>query len=619
MWTAQQLRERYLAFFVHHGHAVIPSASLVPENDPSVLFTTAGMHPLVPYLVGAEHPAGTRLTSVQKCVRTGDIEEVGDGTHLTFFEMMGNWSLGDYGRSEAISWSWEFLTSVEWLGIDPSRIAVSVFAGDSDAPRDDASADQWRNLGVPDARIAFLDKSENWWPAGGGQPGPQGPDSEMFIWIGDGNAPREFDPADDHWVEVWNDVFMEFSRDEHGALGVLSRPAVDTGMGLERMLTVLLGKRSVYETDLFIPILAKIDELSSGSAIQSGNRLRWILADHLRAAVFIIGDPFGIAPSNIDQGYVARKLIRRAVRAGRSLGITSRDWASSIADVVIVNYENAYPELRENASRIRFELSEEQARFLETLERGERKFHALAARIGEGAVALEPDDAFLLYESYGLPLEVTEDLAREHEPPLSVDRSAFADALKKHQAQSRSGSGQRFVGGLADHSDQSVRYHTATHLLHQALRNVLGDHVSQRGSNITPQRMRFDFHHQEKVSSDDLERIERMVQSAIDQNLPVTYSVMGTEEARASGALGFFDDHYAKLGGDMKVYQVGGGTGDVFSREICGGPHVERTGMIGTFRIVKEKAVAQGVRRIRAEVIAPENVVFSIAQEKSLG
>ncbi|MBI4435024.1 hypothetical protein HY635_04425, partial [Candidatus Uhrbacteria bacterium] len=458
-WTAQRVRETFLRFFKERGHAVIPSASLIPENDPSVLFTTAGMHPLVPYLMGQEHPAGKRLANVQKCIRTGDIDEVGDNRHLTFFEMLGNWSLGDYGKEDAIRWSYELLTGrnpfsisyeiekggkedgVErWFGIDPGRLAVSVFAGDADAPRDEESVAVWRSLGILDARIAYLGKDDNWWPAGGKNPGPQGPDTEMFVWIGEGSAPQTFDPKDDRWVEVWNDVFMEYSRapspsrspsQGEGEKKIswyepLEQRNVDTGMGLERMLTVLTGKRTVYETDLFAPIIREIEMLvgevgerrggvhprpregmkPSPTEGDAAERHRRIIADHLRAATFILGDPFGVAPSNVDQGYVLRKLIRRAVRAGRSVGITKTPWTPLIAEVVIAYYREAYPELEQHRSRILFELREEEERFNETLDRGLKRIAALGDHVSG-------IDAFDLYQSYGFPPELTAEILTE--------------------------------------------------------------------------------------------------------------------------------------------------------------------------------------------------------------
>lgn len=610
-WTAQRVRETFLRFFKERGHAVIPSASLIPENDPSVLFTTAGMHPLVPYLLGQEHPAGKRLANVQKCIRTGDIDEVGDATHLTFFEMLGNWSLGDYFKEDAIRWSYELLTGKEWFGIDPARLAVSVFAGDADAPRDAESAAVWQSLGIPEARIAYLGKDDNWWPAGGKNPGPQGPDTEMFVWIGEESAPKAFDPKDNRWVEVWNDVFMQFHRTPEGAYAPLAQQNVDTGMGLERMLTVLTGKQTVFETDLFAPILAKIEEFRGGGVADGAReRHRRIIADHLRAATFILGDSFGVAPSNVDQGYVLRKLIRRAVRAGRSVGITKTPWTPDIAGSVISYYREAYPELEQHRSRIVFELREEEERFNETLDRGLKRIAALGDNVSG-------TDTFDLYQSYGFPPELTAEILVER--GATFDRGEFDAAFARHQAQSRAAMGQRFAGGLADHSDQSIRYHTATHLLHQALRTVLGEHVQQKGSNITPERLRFDFSHPDKLAPDQRKRVESLVQHEIDADLPVHYKLMSVEEAKALGVIGLFEDAYARIGSTVKAYFVGDPSRGYFSKEICGGPHVARTGMIGQFRITKEEAISRGIRRIKAVVEPPLGTLTVAGPEQTHG
>jgi alanyl-tRNA synthetase len=631
-WTAQRVRETFLRFFQERGHVVIPSASLIPENDPSVLFTTAGMHPLVPYLMGQQHPVGKRLVNVQKCIRTGDIDEVGDATHLTFFEMLGNWSFGDYFKKEAIEWSYELLTGNEWFGLDPKRLAVSVFAGDVDAPRDEESVAIWKSLGIPESRIAYLGKDDNWWPAGGKYPGPQGPDTEMFVWTGDWmgepSAPDVFDPKDDRWVEVWNDVFMEFSRvagapspssspsqregEKVGHYESLKQKNVDTGMGLERMLTVLTGVPTVYDTDLFMPMQERIWELAPNphsSALLELRRERHyrIIADHLRAATFILGDPFGVSPSNVDQGYVVRKLIRRCLRAGRNIGITKTPWTPHIAEVVIAHYGDAYPELRTNASRILFELREEEERFNETLDRGLKRIASLGTSV-------TGTDAFDLYQSYGFPPELTTEILAER--GAAFDRAEFDAAMRQHQEKSRAATGQRFQGGLADHSDQSIRYHTATHLVHQALRTVLGNHVEQRGSNITPERLRFDFSHPEKMTPEQIRQVESLVQQQIDADLPVHYELMEVLEAKANGVIGLFEDAYAKLGGKVKAYFIGDASHGFFSKEICGGPHVARTSMIGRFQIVKEEAISRGVRRIKAVVEAPGGPV-GIAEMKS--
>ncbi|MBI4433837.1 alanine--tRNA ligase [Candidatus Uhrbacteria bacterium] len=609
-WTAQQLRDRFLEFFRQHGHAIIPSASVIPEHDPSVLFTTAGMHPLVPYLLGQEHPAGKRLANIQKCIRTGDIDEVGDNRHLTFFEMLGNWSLGDYFKEDAIRWSWEFLTGDAWLALDPQRLAVSVFAGDADAARDDESVAIWRKCGVPDARIAYLGKDDNWWPAGGKHPGPQGPDTEMFYWIPHTPAPERFDPTHPGWVEIWNNVFMQFNRTAEGTYELLAQRNVDTGMGLERILTVLTGKQTVYETDLFTPILERIGTLAGAAPTTAEQeRASRMIADHIRAATFILGDPFGIAPSNVDQGYVLRKLIRRAIRGGRGMGLGATPWTALIAATVIDRYCDTYPELEQHRSRILFELQEEEERFREALDRGMRHYTARTSELPPHA-PISGVDAFALYETFGFPIEITEDLAREE--GRAVNRAEFVAAMQAHQEQSRAATGQRFAGGLADHSDQSIRYHTATHLLHQALRTVLGDHVAQRGSNITPERLRFDFHHPQKVTPEEVQRVNALVQAHIDADLPVHYELLSVAEAKEVGAIGLFEDTYAALGERVKVYFIGDASHGFVSTEICGGPHVARTGLIGTFRIVKEEASSQGVRRIKA-VIDPTDAPVTVA------
>jgi len=480
----------------------------------------------------------------------------------------------------------------------------------------------WKSLGIPESRIAYLGKDDNWWPAGGKNPGPQGPDTEMFVWIGEGSAPETFDPKDDRWVEVWNDVFMEYNRTPEGAYEPLKQKNVDTGMGLERMLCVLTGAKTVYETDLFEAILEKIEGLrrtspggrdSSASpqndTDNAGARSLRIIADHLRAATFILGDPFGIAPSNVDQGYVLRKLIRRAVRAGRSVGIEKSPWTPDVAGVVITHYRDAYPELEQHRSRILFELREEEERFNETLDRGLKRIAALGDHVSG-------TDAFDLYQSYGFPPELTEEILGER--GATLDRDAFHVAMKAHQEKSRAATGQRFQGGLADHSDQSIRYHTATHLIHQALRTVLGDHVEQRGSNITPERLRFDFSHPEKLTPDQLKRVEALVQEQIDADLSVHYELMDVATAKSSGVIGLFEDAYAKLGGSVKAYFIGSPDRGYFSKEICGGPHVARTGMIGRFTIAKEEAISRGVRRIKA-IVEPSEGRVDVALQQARG
>ncbi len=599
--TGSELRSTFLRFFKERGHTIIPSASLVPENDPSVLFTTAGMHPLVPYLLGEPHPGGTRLADVQKCIRTGDIDEVGDNRHLTFFEMLGNWSLGDYFKEDAIRWSWEFLTGKDWLAIPPEKLAVTVFAGDGDASKDDESVQIWKSLGVPEKRIAFLGKDDNWWPAGGKHPGPQGPDTEMFYWTGEGAAPELFDPKDERWVEIWNDVFMQFAKTTEGDLVPLVKKNVDTGMGLERTVAVLSGQKTVFETDLFQPLFRVLEPLSGKTYGENDEttRLFRIIADHIKAATMILGDDRGVVPSNVDQGYVLRRLIRRAVRFGRQLGIAG-EFCTAVAEEAIRMYAEAYPELERNRTRITAELAKEEQKFATSLVHGMREFEKLFA----AHAALTGEDAFVLYTTYGFPLELTEELARER--GQKVDRAAFTAEFEKHQELSRAGSEQKFVGGLADHSVETTRLHTATHLLHRALKNVLGDHVQQKGSNITRERLRFDFTHAKKMTVEEVAEVERQVNQAIADDLPMHYVEMTVEEAKASGALGYFEDKYAQLGGNIKVYMVGDEARGYFSKEICGGPHVTHTGDLGSFRILKEEAVAAGIRRIKATVTGPK-------------
>ncbi len=585
--TTNEMREKFLAFFRSKGHTIIPSASLIPENDPTVLFTTAGMHPLVPYLLGETHPGGKRLADVQKCIRTGDIDEVGDATHLTFFEMLGNWSLGDYFKKEAIEWSYEFLTSPEWLNLDKNRLAVSVFAGDSDAPFDDEAFAIWRRLGIPEPRIAKLPKKNNWWgPAG--ETGPCGPDTEIFYWTGDPNqVPTGFN--DDHplWVEIWNNVFMQYFKDKEGKFTPLKQKNVDTGMGLERV-TAILNNTEVYSIDVFQPIIALIEKLSGKKYGESDEvtRAMRIIADHIRAATFIIGDPRGIVPSNVGQGYVLRRLIRRAVRYGKQLGIADY-FAARVAEQVVAQFKTAYPELVANQGKITSELANEEKKFSVALEKGLREFSKLKQIDGKVA--------FDLYQSYGFPIELTVELAREH--GFSVDMKMFEEEFKKHQELSRTASAGTFKGGLADNSEVVVKYHTATHLLHEALREVLGTHVEQKGSNITAERMRFDFSHPAKLTSDEVKRVEEKVNEVIKRDLPAHFEMLTVEEAKARGAIGLFEDKYAKLGNKVKVYFIGD-----YSKEICGGPHVGHTGAIGTFKIQKEEAVSAGVRRIRAVI-----------------
>lgn len=586
MMTAQELREKFLSFFESHGHKRIPSASLVPENDPTVLFTTAGMHPLVPYLLGEPHPMGRRLTDVQKCIRTGDIDEVGDDTHLTFFEMLGNWSLQDYFKKEAIEWSFEFLTRV--LGIDKARLAVSVFAGDKDAPLDEEAHSIWVGNGIPPSRIAKLGKKDNWWgPAG--QTGPCGPDTEMFYWTGEEPAPEMFDPEDHRWVEIWNNVFMQYNKKEDGTFEKLEKPNVDTGMGLERTLAVLNGQKSVFDTELFTPIFQTL-RLHSGTT--ANDRHGRIIADHIRAAVMIISD--GILPTNKDRGYVLRRLLRRAIRTYSQSAGDPR-FFTTIAESAIGTVKEFYHELERKKDAILKTIEEEKNKFVKTLEKGEREAH----KLWERQKHLTGVDAFGLYQTYGFPLELTEEIASEL--GQQIDHAQFQSEFQKHQDLSRAGAEQKFAGGLADHSDATIKLHTATHMLHQALRSVLGDHVEQKGSNITAERLRFDFSHPEKMTPDQIKSVEDLVNENITKDLPVHYEMLTLDEAKARGAIGLFEDKYATLGDKIKVYFIGDEpTGEYVSKEVCGGPHVEHTGLLGHFTISKEEAVAGGIRRIKA-------------------
>jgi alanyl-tRNA synthetase len=600
--TTNELRQKYLDFFKEKGHAIIPSASLIPENDPTVLFTTAGMHPLVPYLIGQTHPMGTRLVDAQKCVRTDDIDEVGDSSHLTFFEMLGNWSLDDYFKREAITWSFEFLTDKQWLGIDPNKLFVTVFEGDDDAPRDDESINIWQGLfetkGIAadlGDRIRAYPKKKNWWgPAG--QTGPCGPDTEMFYDTGKAHDKAFGDACHQNcecgrFVEIWNDVFMEYDKQANGSFMPLTQKNVDTGMGLERVAAVMQGVETVFETDVFTPALDKIADLSN-KTYRGNERAFRIIADHVRAATFIIGDERGVVSSNVGQGYIVRRLLRRAIREGRRLGI-DEPFTYLIAEVYVGEYGVHYRELENNISKIIDEIKKEEEKFGKTLENGMRELEKL---LGRGPIT--GDDAFQLFSTYGFPLELTEEILGEK--GQTVDRERFAAEFKKHQELSRTASAGTFKGGLADHSEETTRLHTATHLLHQALRKVLGDHVEQKGSNITAERLRFDFSHPQKMTPEGIQKVEELVNDAIKLDLPVRCEQLTVDEAKKRGAIGLFGDKYAQVGGKISVYFIGDEIADFSSKEICGGPHVEHTGELGSFKIQKEEAVSAGVRRIKA-------------------
>ena len=593
--TSQFLREKFLNFFKDRGHAVIKSASLIPENDPSVLFTTAGMHPLIPYLLGQKHPAGTRLCDVQKCVRTGDIEEVGDDSHLTFFEMLGNWSLGDYFNHESIKWSYEFLTSKQYLGLDAKRISVTVFAGDDDAPRDTDSAKVWEKCGIPKERIFYLPKKNNWWIAG--TTGPCGPDTEIFWDTGKPKCSDHCDPSCDcgKYLEIWNNVFMQFNRQADGTYLPLKQKNVDTGMGLERTVCVLNGMKSVYDIDLFQGALAKIQELSGktyGVDAKTTKAMR-IIADHVRTATFLLGDPVGVVPSNVDQGYVLRRLIRRAVRMANSLEMPKGSIAE-IAKVYIEVYRDVYTELNENAAKIVDELIKEEEKFTKTLVAGEKEFFKVISHIPGKVVP--GGTAFKLYDTFGFPVEMTVELAAENGYEVDVD--GFKQKFAEHQAKSHAGSEQRFKGGMAEGGGlETTHLHTATHLLQAALRKVLGDEVKQKGSNITPERLRFDFSFGRPMTAEEIAETERLVNEAIERKLVITCEEMPIEDARKTGAIGLFGDRYGEV---VKVYTMGD-----FSKEICGGPHANNTGELGHFTITKEQSSSSGVRRIKAELRRP--------------
>jgi alanyl-tRNA synthetase len=588
--TSHEVRKRFLVFFKARGHAIIPSSPLVPENDPTVLFNTAGMQPLVPYLMGRPHPAGDKLADVQKCVRTGDIDDIGDNRHLTFFEMLGNWSLGSYFKEEAITWSYQLLTDKkEGFGLDPKRLYVTVFAGDENAPRDDEAARIWEKAGMPKNRIYFKDASANWWPAVKGKDtwtGPTGPCSEMFYdvtekGLGDLNQ-AGYDKADDEGkvVEIWNDVFMEFEKKDGKIVSKLAKKNVDTGAGFERLCMVLQGKANVFETDIFAPLMAIAAKLASDL------RRQRIIADHIRTAVFMIAD--GVLPANTDQGYVLRRIIRRMVF---NTDAKKLDKASieTLVDSIVKNFGDFYTNIPLQRNSIVDEISKEAEKFAKALSEGLKEFEKLSKKDISGV------DAFTLFSSYGFPIDMTVELAQAK--GIKVDRAGFDAEFKKHQDLSRAGAEQKFKGGLGDTSEMSLKYHTATHLLHQALREVLGSHVSQKGSNITPERLRFDFTHTAKMTDDEKKRVEEIVNSKIKAKLPVHKVELPKAEAEKTGALHFFGDKYGDV---VSVYYIGKDLGSAYSKEFCGGPHVENTGTLGTFKIQKEEAVSAGVRRIKA-------------------
>ena len=584
---AKELRSIYLKFFKEKNHAIIASASLIPENDPTVLFTTAGMHPLVPYFLGQPHPEGKRIANVQNCIRTTDIDEVSDTTHLTFFEMLGNWSLGDYWKREAIIWSYEFLTSKKWLGLDPDSLSVTVFAGDNDAPRDDESAELWKEVGIPPERIYFLPKEDNWWgPAG--KTGPCGPCTEMFIEVDD--IPKcgpECKPGCHcgHFVEVWNDVFMDRFKNDDGTFSMMNQRSVDTGMGVERTAAMLQGAKSVFDIEVFTVLLDKIRELSPKEEFTDlDETLIRVIADHVRSAIMIMADDRRIGPSNVEQGYIVRRLLRKAIHSADRLDI-EKGFMLELAEIVARTFKGVYDEVERNKEFILSNLTAEENKFRKTLSKALRKFN----RIFEESGTVTGQDAFLLFTSFGLPIEMTRDLAEER--GIKIDMQEFQKQFDEHKEISRTATEGKFKGGLADHSEDITKLHTATHLLQAALRRVLGDSVTQNGSNITKERLRFDFTFSRKMTPEEIAEVEKLVNDVIKKNLPVEQRFMPYDEAIDAGALAFFKENY---GEEVSVYTV-----DDFSMELCGGPHVERTGSLGIFKIAKQKKIGANLLRVR--------------------
>ena len=578
------LKDEFIKYFVAHGHIEIPSAPLIPENDPTVLFNTAGMQPLTPYLLGEPHPKGKRLCDAQKCVRLTDLESIGDKTHHTFFEMLGNWSLGDYFKKESIGYSFEFLTKV--LNIPIERLAITVFKGNDSIPRDEVSASIWQDLGIPKERIAYLGEEDNFWIAG--ESGPCGGDTEIFYFRSNEEIPKNFDPNDDRWVEIWNNVFMEFFKDEKGNITELSQKNVDTGMGLERVVALLEGVDDNYASSIWQEIISALEGVSKKT--YKGNEISMrIIADHIRTSVFISADRAGIRPSNTDQGYILRRLIRRAIRHAKKLGIdTNTNWMEPIALEVIKKYENYYPEIKDNKEVVLEVLKNESIKFNRTLEKGLKEFDKLLSHLNGNVI--DKDNAFKLYDTYGFPIELTEEMAHEHN--LEVDTEGFKEKFLAHQELSRTASKGKFKGGLMGHSDIETKYHTATHLLNAALKVVVGPFVHQKGSNINEERMRFDFSCDHKLTDEEKKQVEDLVNTWIKEDLPVTMDTMSKEEAIKSGAEAMFIEKYADI---VNVYKIG-----EVSKEICGGPHVTHTGTLGHFKIAKEEASSAGVRRIKA-------------------
>ena len=578
------LKEKYLKFFESKGHKIIPSAPLIPENDPTCLFNSAGMQPLVPYLKGQPHPLGTRLTDVQKCVRLTDLDEIGDKTHHTFFEMLGNWSLGDYFKKESISWSFEFLTKV--LNIPVEKLAVTVFEGDETIPKDEEAANIWKSLGIPEERISYLDKDNNFWIAG--EEGPCGTDTEIFYWRSNDPVPKKHDPKDERWVEIWNNVFMQYEKHPDGTITNLPKKNVDTGMGVERTVAILEGVDDNYLTSIWKDIIEKIVEMSQTTYEENPKSIR-IIADHIRTAVFIAADDSGIKPSNTDQGYILRRLIRRMIRHAKKIGIDLESgFERTLAEMIIEKYKDYYPELTKNKEVVLDVLTNELKKFNRTLEKGLKEFEKMVAHLQGNK--MDKDLAFKLYDTYGFPLELTVELA--HEKGIEVDEEGFAQKFKEHQEKSRAGSEQKFKGGLSGNGEMETRYHTATHLLNAALKIVVNKDVHQKGSNITPERMRFDFTCDHKLTDEEKKKAEDLVNQWIKEALPVTVEEMKKEDALKSGAECMFIEKYPDM---VTVYSIGN-----VSKELCGGPHVKNTSELGHFVIKKEEASSAGVRRIKA-------------------
>ena len=583
-----QIRDKYIEFFVSKGHKQIPSAPVVPENDPSVLFNTAGMQPLVPYLMGEPHPYGTRLCDYQKCMRTNDLDEVGDVTHHTFFEMLGNWSLGDYFKKESVTWSFELLTKV--FNIPVERLAVTVFKGNDIVPADDETANIWRSLGIPDNRIKYLGEDDNWWP-NMELTGPCGPDTEIFYFRSEDEIPEEYDPEDDRWVEIWNNVFMQYNHNADGSFTELPKKNVDTGMGLERIASVLEGVTDNYKSTIWKDVIAKIEEIT-GLPYEGNEKAMRIIADHIRSSVFMSADPAGIKPSNTDQGYILRRLIRRAIRYAKKLNIDiDSNWEEQIAVLIIEKYKGYYPELEENRQVVLDVLKGEKVKFNRTLEKGLKEFEKIASKITDGK--MDKDNAFRLYDTFGFPIELTVELANDM--GIKVDEEGFKEKFKAHQELSRAGAKEKFKGGLAATGETETQYHTATHLLNAALKVVVSPDCHQKGSNITAERMRFDFSCDHKLTDEEKQQTEDLVNKWIDEGLVVTKEEMSKEEAINSGAECMFIERYPDV---VTVYKIG-----QVSAELCGGPHVSNTKEIPHIKIKKEEACSAGIRRIKAEFV----------------